>query len=81
MAKSMNVSEKKHLVAMLFYLCLKHTELEEKLRTLKQSQAYQTVSCIEDWDIYFAELKQKLEVELDSARSASRADKKRNHGK
>jgi hypothetical protein len=39
---------------------------EKQLIALKESETYQTILKIEDWDVYFAEMKTKLQRELES---------------
>lgn len=41
-------------------------QLFHKIRTIKTSDAYLTIAHIEDWDAYFADTKQKLNIELET---------------
>jgi hypothetical protein len=63
--KTTNVSEKQKLNAIVSQLRINRDELEKQLIALKESETYQTILKIEDWDAHFAEMKGKLQRELD----------------
>jgi len=44
--------------------------LEQKIRGIKESDTYQTIQEIDNWNIYFEKLKSKLEAELESLATA-----------
>lgn len=64
-SKSETVSEKELLKTAIAKLKLKIQQLENAIREIKESEAYQTISEIEDWDLYFSETKDALEKELE----------------
>ena len=43
-------------------------ELKEQVQLIKESEAYKTISDIEDWDIYFKETKENLEEQAKELR-------------
>jgi hypothetical protein len=62
--KTTNVSEKQKLNVILSQLRINRDDLEKQLIALKESETYQTILKIEDWDVYFAEMKVRLQKEL-----------------
>ncbi len=44
-------------------------QLFHKIRTIKTSDAYQTIAHISDWDIYFSGIKEQLNIELNYLKS------------
>jgi len=65
-AKSETITEKQRLRMTVNQLRQKRNELENQLNYLKHSETYQTVARIEDWNSYFAEIKQQLHDELNT---------------
>lgn len=63
------VSEKEKLKAAISKLRRKIKELENEILTIKQSEAYKTISSIADWNNYFAETKEKLAKELEELKN------------
>ena len=63
-AKSDSITEKIKLKAELIKLRNKANELKAELTALTNSDTYQTIIKIEDWDVYFKETKEKLNEEL-----------------
>ena len=41
-------------------------QLQTNVRTLQQSETYQTISQLTDWDVYFAEKRQQLAGQMDA---------------
>jgi hypothetical protein len=64
--KASEISEKQKLSSTIMQLRTNRDKMEEQLNLLKQSETYQTVLKIEDWDSYFIDLKEKLEEEYRS---------------
>jgi hypothetical protein len=62
-ARSAEVSEKTTLRARIIQLRRRREEVERALVALKQSDTYQNVSKIDNWDEYFAATKERLEKE------------------
>lgn len=62
--KSDQQNEKKELLILLNQLRAKRDELENTLVNIKSSKTYKTVDEIENWDIYFEDLKRKFEEEI-----------------
>ena len=62
------ISDKDVLIATIERLKLRLQQLEAEIQNIKQSETYQTIISIEDWDLYFEETKQKLQYELDELR-------------
>lgn len=62
--KTENVSEKQKLKLILIQLRNNRDNLEQGLLVLKQSQVYQRIIEISDWDAYFLEKKRQLQEEL-----------------
>ena len=60
-SKSDAINEKQLMKAGLEKLKIRIRELKEQLQLIKESDAYKTISSIDDWDIYFKETKEKLE--------------------
>ncbi|HLG35692.1 MAG TPA: J domain-containing protein [Bacteroidia bacterium] len=63
-AKSEGINEKIKLKAEVIKLRKKLSELNLELIELKETETYQTIIKIHDWDKYFTETKQKLNKEL-----------------
>jgi hypothetical protein len=62
--QSQSVSEKESLKVALAKMERRITQIVEAVQALKASDTYQKVSALEDWDAYFAEMKEALEEEL-----------------
>ncbi len=62
--KSEGINEKVRLKAEVIKLRKKYNDLKAELSKLKESETYQTIASIMDWDEYFKETKQKLTKEL-----------------
>ena len=60
-SKSDAINEKQLMKAELEKLKMRIRELKEQVQLIKESNAYKTISSIDDWDIYFKETKEKLE--------------------
>lgn len=58
-------NELKKLKAKTNYLRLRRDELTKELIKLKESKTFLTISIIENWDEYFIEQKEKLELQLE----------------
>ncbi len=67
--KGDSISDKEILRATINRLKIKLNNLESEILDIKQSDTFQTVSTIEDWDIYFNQTKEKLQMELEELRS------------
>jgi hypothetical protein len=59
--KSDAINEKQLMKVEIEKLKMRIRKLQEQMQLIKESDAYKTISSIEDWDAYFAETKQKLE--------------------
>ena len=57
-------NEKEKLLILVQQLRIKRDRMEEELNDLRNSETYNTVSSIDDWDEYFKNLKQKLTNQL-----------------
>lgn len=64
-AKGDSISDKEILRATINRLKLKLKQLENEILNIKQSDTFKTVSSIEDWDVYFEQTKEKLQLELE----------------
>jgi len=62
--KSETVQEKDLLKATISKLKRQIKNLETEIITIKESETFKTIISIEDWDIYFNRLKEKLQFEL-----------------
>jgi DnaJ domain len=60
-SKSDSITEKQLLKAEIEKLRMRIKELKEQMATIKESEAFTTISSIEDWDIYFKETKARLQ--------------------
>ena len=60
-SKSDSITEKQLLKAEIENLRMRIKELKEQMAAIKKSEAFTTISSIEDWDIYFKETKAKLQ--------------------
>ena len=40
-------------------------EIESEIKTIKESDTFQTITNIEDWDDYFNKTKEELKIELE----------------
>ena len=67
--KGDSISDKEILRATINRLKIKLNNLESEILDIKQSDTFQTVSTIEDWDIYFNQTKEKLQMELEELKS------------
>jgi len=63
-SRSEKISEKTKLKAETTRLRNKIKKLVLELTELKSSETYQTISKIDDWEVYFGETKEKLEEQL-----------------
>ena len=63
--RSETVSEKSQLQAIITQLKFKITRIEKEIFEMKESEAYETIIDIEDWDQYFANTKEQLIEEID----------------
>lgn len=63
-SKSETITEKAKLIARLANLKQRRKQLEEDIITLKESETFQTIYNISDWNTYFEETKTQLEQEL-----------------
>jgi len=61
---SESISDKDILRATIKRLRLKLQQLHSDILTIKQSETYMEVYSIKNWDVYFKELRIKLEIEL-----------------
>jgi len=59
--KSDAINEKQLMKTEIEKLKMRIRELQQEMQLIKESDAYKTISGIEDWDIYFKETKEKLE--------------------
>ncbi|WP_320168182.1 phospholipase D-like domain-containing protein [Mangrovibacterium marinum] len=64
--KSESITEKELLKAAIARLRQQIEGLEHEIITIKQSETYQTVSSIQDWEEYFNRTKELLQKELDT---------------
>ncbi|OOG77683.1 J domain-containing protein, partial [Algoriphagus sp. A40] len=60
-----NISDKEILKTTISRLRTKLRQLEFEILTIKESETYQTIITIEDWNEYFIEIKEKLQSELE----------------
>ena len=63
-SKADTANEKVSLLAELERLRLKLNELNVIIETIKESDAFKTISSINDWDAYFSNTKEKLKEQL-----------------
>ncbi len=63
--RSETVSQKSQLQAIITQLKFKIAQLEAEIFEMKDSEAYETIIDIEDWDQYFANTKEQLIEEID----------------
>ena len=63
-SKSELIDEKKKLIARAAELEQIRHDLIESLREIKESEVYQTILNIDDWNSHFEDIKQQLESEL-----------------
>lgn len=63
-SKSDAISEKQLLKTEIEKLRLRIKELKDQVQVIKESEAFTTVSNINDWDTYFKEIKQKLAEQI-----------------
>ena len=59
--KSDAITEKQLMKTEIEKLKMRIRELQQQMQLIKESDAYKTISGIDDWDIYFKETKEKLE--------------------
>jgi DnaJ domain len=62
--KSDAINEKQLLKAEIEKIRLRITEIKLQLQSIKESETYQTISTIDNWDEYFLETKEKLRQQL-----------------
>ena len=62
--KSDAITEKQLMKAEIEKLKIRINELQQQMQLIKESEAYKTISSIEDWDIYFANTKEKLAEQI-----------------
>lgn len=70
-SKSDAINEKQLLKAEIEKLRMRIKELKEQVQSIKESEAYETITNIQDWDIYFKVTKEKLQEqakEIESGR-------------
>lgn len=63
--KGDSISDKEILRATIRRLKLKLKQLETEILNIQQSDTFKMVFAIEDWDIYFTQTKEKLQLELE----------------
>ncbi|MCD4675249.1 MAG: hypothetical protein K8S18_04540 [Desulfobacula sp.] len=63
--KGDSISDKVILKTTIERMKIKLKQLESEILNIKQSTTFQTVMSIEDWDIYFENTKEKLQLELE----------------
>ena len=63
-SKSDSINESDQLRMKVIELELIRNELIKSISLIKESETYQTIAEIKDWDIYFKETREKLEIEL-----------------
>jgi len=68
-SKSDSITEKQLLKAEIEKLRMRIKELKEQMFTIKESEAFNTISSIEDWDVYFKETKEKLQEQAKGLRN------------
>lgn len=68
-ARSETLSEKDKLKVAIQKLKSKINQLEEEIVAIKESEEFQTISEIEDWDRYFSDVKQQLIQEIEKVES------------
>ncbi|MEO9210234.1 MAG: DnaJ domain-containing protein, partial [Ginsengibacter sp.] len=59
--KSDAINEKQLMKSEIEKLKIRIRELQQEMQLIKESDAYKTISGIDDWDFYFKETKEKLE--------------------
>jgi len=59
-SKSDTINEKQLMEIEIEKLKVKINELTEQIQMIKKSEAYKTISAINDWNVYFKETKEKL---------------------
>lgn len=64
-SNSDTVSEKELLRAEIAKLRKRISSLEKEIVTIRNCDAYKTIISIDDWDVYFSNMKVKLETELE----------------
>lgn len=67
--RSDTIKQKDKLKFVVSQLRQKIQQLENDIFAIKESEEYQTISQIEDWDTYFADVKAQLQSEIDYLRS------------
>jgi hypothetical protein len=65
-SKSDTISEKELLKAAIAKLRARIEKLETEIKSIKQSDTFKTIINITNWDDYFQDTKQQLEVELEN---------------
>ena len=65
LSKSDGITELKRLESIVKTLSIKLEDWLKKLEDLKETPSYQTISNIENWDVYFEETKDLLEKQLE----------------
>lgn len=73
-SKSDSISEKEQLKAAIAKLKAQIEKLETEIISIKQSNTFNTIISIDDWDDYFENTKQKLEVELKNLKTEFHID-------
>ena len=64
-SKSDAVNEKRLMKAEIEKLKMRIMELQQEMQLIKESDAYKTISGIDDWDKYFANAKRGLTKQLE----------------
>ena len=62
-SKSDMITEKQLLKAEIEKLKIRLSELLQQIELIKKSDAYKTIDSIKDWNVYFKETKEKLEIQ------------------
>lgn len=62
--KSDAINEKQLMKAEIEKLKMRIQELQQQVQLIKESDTFKTIRSIDDWDIYFANTKEKLTVQL-----------------
>ena len=70
-SRSKRISDKDKLRSEISRINTKIQKVRQEIDDLKQSEAYQTLSKLDDWDSYFLEMKVKLKHELETLKKTS----------
>ena len=61
---SQSINEKEELLRIVIKLRYKRDNLDEAVNNIKDSETFKTISTIEDWDLYFWELEEQIQEEI-----------------